>query len=339
MATTSRALAGYGRIAEETRELVRAAATELGYRPNKVARSMITGKTESIGVVCADLSSPFFAEALRGVSDHAKERGFSILIVNTDEDTRAERDAIDLFRDKLVDGVIVAPSDVQDVEHLRDLQRDGRPVVLLDRSSSLLDADSVTVNDVAAMADATGRILDAGHRRVGIVVELSVEREADWGRLMRDEPFLRGELNPSSRRLLGYVRAHRDRGLEPDPDLVVRTGDTTVASARAAARRLIETASPTAIVSVDNTTSVGVFAAIRDLDLQVPDDISFIAFDNLDWTTLVTPPVSVVEQPVYQLGWQAARSLIDRLEGDRTGPGEEILLETTFIQRGSVSSR
>src|SRR5690606_466110 len=113
------------------------------------------GRTESIGVVCADLSSPFFAEALRGISDVAKDCGYSILIVNTDEDLAAERDALNLLRDKLVDGVIVAPADVGDVAHLESFQRDGRPVVLLDRSSSGLDADAVTVDDVAAMAEAT----------------------------------------------------------------------------------------------------------------------------------------------------------------------------------------
>lgn len=337
VSTTSRALGDYGRISEKTRSHVRAIAEEIGYRPNVIARSMITGKTQSLGVVCADLSSPFFAEALRGVSDVAKERGYSILIVNTDEDLRAEQDAIALLRDKLVDGVIVAPADVQSVEHLERMQQENRPVVLLDRSSQALDADSVTVDDVAAVAHATAHLLDAGHRRIGIVTELRTAREADWQTLLgSDVP--RTALNPSSRRLLGFIQAHRQRGLDLDPTLVARTGDTSVDSARAAARKMIEQAAPSAIMSVDNTTSVGAFSAIRELGLRVPADLSFVAFDNLDWTTLVSPPLTVVEQPVYEIGRRAAIALTDRLVGTRTGEGEEILLETRFVERDSVKA-
>ncbi|HIY64958.1 MAG TPA: LacI family transcriptional regulator [Candidatus Agrococcus pullicola] len=337
VSTTSRALGNYGRISQRTRAHIRWIADELGYRPNVIARSMITGKTQSLGVVCADLSSPFFAEALRGVSDLAKERGYSILIVNTDEDLKAEQDAITLLRDKLVDGVIVAPADVQCVEHLARLQRDGRPVVLLDRTSHALEADSVTVDDVAAVARATSHLLDAGHRRIGIVTELRTARESNWLALLTGGVG-RTALNPSSRRLLGYIQAHQQHGVEIDPDLVARTGDTTVASALAAAREMIESSSPTAVMSVDNTTSVGAFSAIRELGLSVPADVSFVAFDNLDWTTLVTPPLTVVEQPVYEIGRRAATALTDRLAGERDGAGEEILLETRFVERDSVAA-
>lgn len=335
--TTARALGGYGRIAAATREKVQAAADELGYRANPLARSMITGKTATIGVVCADLSSPFFAEALRGISDVAKARGYDILIVNTDEDPAAERDAVALLRDRHVDGVIVSPADVREVDHLAALQTPERAVVLLDRSSAALDADSVTVDDVSAMTDAVGRLIEAGHRRIGIVTELRIGREADWQTLLADLDHAdRRELNPSSRRLLGYLRAHRAHGVPIDPALVARTGTTSVESARAAMDRLLDAGDLTAVISVDNATSVGAYGAVRDRGIRVPDELSFIAFDNLDWTTLVQPAVSVIEQPVYALGSRAAEVLLDRLAGTRTTPGEEILLDTRFLPRASV---
>lgn len=336
--TASRALHEYGRVSDDTRERVRAVAKTLGYRPNQVARSMITGRSQSIGVVCADLSSPFFAEARRALSDVAKQRGFSILIVNTDENLQAEREAILLLQEKRVDGVIVAPANVHEVEHLADMQRAVRPVVLLDRSSGALDADSVTVDDVAAMAAATIGLLRDGHRRVGIVTELRTAREADWsGLLDSDRP--RGELNPSSRRLMGYLRAHQECGIPVDPALVARTGATDVESARVAARRMLMAAKPTAIITVDNATSVGTFGAVKELNLRVPEDVSFVAFDNLDWTSLVTPPLTVIEQPVTTIGRIAAQALLDRLEGWRSGPGEEILLDTRLISRQSLTRR
>lgn len=337
--TTSRALGNYGRISPETRERVLLAAAELGYRPNMLARSMITGRTETLGVVCADMGSPFFAEALRGVTDHARQRGFSTLIVNTDENPEVELEAIALLREKQVEGVIVAPADVLQVEHLRNLQREGRVVLLLDRSSSAIDADSVTVDDVGAMRRAVETLIDAGHRRIGIVTELRLARESDWESVLlpRIDDVDPGTLNPSSRRLLGYLQAHRNRGVAVDPHLVGRTGTHSTASALETALRLLRDEKPSALITVDNTTSVGAFSAVRELDLRVPEDLSLIAFDNLDWTTLVTPALSVIEQPVYDLGVAAAKAIIDRLGGSRDEPCRDIMLPTRYISRGSVS--
>jgi LacI family transcriptional regulator len=319
VSTTARALGNYGRIAPATREAVRAAAAELGYRRNSLARSMITGRTETIGVVCADMGSPFFAEALRGISDRAKSLGFSILIVNTDEDLAAEVDAIALLREKQVDGLIVAPADVQHVDHLTSFQSEGRPLVLLDRSSAAIQADSVAATSSTA-------------------TELRVEREADWATLLFPlDDVDRRTLNPSSRRLLGYLRAHASRGVTVQPDLVARTGATSVESARQATLTLLSSdAPPTAIVTVDNSTSVGAYGAVRSLGVLVPQDVSFIAFDNLDWTTLVTPALTVVEQPVHALGVKAADLLVGRISGTDTTAVADHMLQTRLIERQST---
>lgn len=337
VSTTARALGDYGRIAPATREAVRTAAAELGYRRNSLARSMITGRTETIGVVCADMGSPFFAEALRGISDRAKALGFSILIVNTDEDLAAEVDAIALLREKQVDGVIVAPADVQRVEHLVAFQQEGRPLVLLDRSSAAIRADSVAVDDVAATERAVEHLIDRGHTRIGIVTELRVDREADWATMLSPlDEVDRRTLNPSSRRLLGYLMAHASRGIVVEPALVARTGATSVESARDATLRLLRAdAPPTAIVTVDNATSVGAFGAVREHGSRVPEDISFIAFDNLDWTTLVTPALTVVEQPVHALGVAATDLLVARI-GDDTAEVTDHVLQTRLIERSST---
>jgi LacI family transcriptional regulator len=339
VSTTSRALSGYGRISEVTREAIRAAAAELGYHRNSLARSMITGYTETIGVICADMGSPFFAEALRAVSDYARRQGFSTLIVNTDENLDAEMGALALLREKHVDGLIVAPADVQRVDHLVAFQREGRPVVLLDRTSSALAADSVTVDDVAATQHCVEHLIRAGHQRIGIVTELRSAREAAWTTMLADLHGVdRASLNPSSRRLLGYLHAHRNADLPIDPEMVARTGDTSSASAKAAAIRLLDRPDrPTALLSVDNSTSVGAYGAVRQLGLSVPDELSFVAFDNLDWTELVTPALTVIEQPVYDLGTRAAELVIGRIQGGE-GPPSEHLLETRFIERGSTAA-
>ncbi len=336
--TASRVLGNHGSSKELTREKVLASAEALGYRPNTLARSMITGSTETIGVVCADMGSPFFAEALRGITDYAKSENFSTLIVNTDENLEAERSAIQLLLEKQVDGIIVSPADVQDVQHLIAAQQRGTSLVLFDRSSSMLDVDSVTVDDVAASTNLVSYLIRLGHTRIAIVTELRTDRESNWQKALDETggPLDRRMLNPSSRRLLGYLHAHQRHGLDVDPALVARTGDTLTSSAALATERLLLLERPpTAIVAVDNTTSVGAFSTLRNHSIAIPEAISFVSFDNLDWTTLVSPRLSVVEQPVYSLGALAAELMIRRISG-RGGEPREHLLGTRFIERSSA---
>lgn len=337
--TASRVLGNYGRFSEATRQRVLQAIETLGYRPNSVARSMVTRRTNTLGVVCADISSPFFSGVVRGITDEARKSGYSILLTNTDEEVGSEREAVNLLIDKQVDGLIVATADVADVEHLRAVRSQGKHVVLFDRPSSAIEADAVTVDDVGAMREAVTYLLRHGHRRIGILTELRIDREADWATLLG--PGLdrrRGEINASAARLLGYLRAHRDAGVEVDPSLVARTGGYDVEGAAEATRRLLTSpARPTALVTTDNMMTLGGFQAIRELGVEMPGDLSFVGFDNLDWTTLVRPALTVIEQPVHEIGARAARRLIDRLNGD-DGPPERIELPTSFLVRESVAA-
>ena len=118
-ATVGRALGGYGYVRDEIRERIRQTAEDLGYRPNGLARSMITGRTNSIGVVCADIANPFFASATRGISDMARKEGFGIILTNSDEDIELEREAVRLLLEKQVDGIIASPANSADSAHLR----------------------------------------------------------------------------------------------------------------------------------------------------------------------------------------------------------------------------
>jgi LacI family transcriptional regulator len=339
VATASRALGNYGRVSDDTRTRVLAATEQIGYRPNSLARSMITRRTNSIGVVCADISSPFFAGVVRGITDEAKRAGYDILLVNTDEDVDTERESVELLMDKRVDGLIVSAADVCEVEHLAAAQERGTPVVLIDRISSMLRADAVTVDDVGATEHAVTHLLGLGHRRIAILAELRIEREADWSALLGPELDRdRGELNASAARLLGYLRAHRTAGVEVDPSLVCRTGTYDVdAAARTATELLSRSDRPSALVTTDNVMTVGGFRAVRELDLDLPGDLSFVGFDNLDWTTLVRPALTLVEQPMHEIGEQAARRLVERIGGDDQEP-RRILLPTSFLVRGSTAA-
>ena len=147
-ATAGRVLGGYGYSSEPIREKVREAAEKLGYRPNLLARGLITGKTQTIGVVAGDMESPFYASVLRGIADVARSRGFGIVVTNSDEILQREREAVQLLTEKQVDGMIVTPSDLQTAQHLREIVAAGCPIVQIDRLVHGLEADAVTVDNV-----------------------------------------------------------------------------------------------------------------------------------------------------------------------------------------------
>src|SRR3954453_15669199 len=139
-ATAARALGGYGAVSDVAREAVLAAAEEIGYQRNELARAMITGRTNTIGLVIADIENPFFAGAARGVSDAARAAGYEVILTNTDEDPEVERSAVRLLQAKRGDGILIAPTS-PDGDHLASTAQSGCPVVLFDRRVEHLDVD------------------------------------------------------------------------------------------------------------------------------------------------------------------------------------------------------
>ncbi len=146
-ATAARVLGGYGTVSDRVREVVTAAARALGYRTNELARSMTTGRSGSIGVVVGDIENPFFSLAVRGITDVARQAGFTVILSNSGEDIDAEKAAIRTLLSKRVDGLIVSPAKDDDVEHLHEAVRSGLPLVLLDRGSDTLAVDTVIADD------------------------------------------------------------------------------------------------------------------------------------------------------------------------------------------------
>jgi LacI family transcriptional regulator len=328
-ATAARTLGAYGAVSDAVRDRVHAAAEALGYRPNELARSMNTGKSNTIGVVVGDIENPYFSLAMRGISDTAKEHGFDVILANTSENVAAEVDAVRVLLDKRVDGLIVAPASSGEVDHLRDVYNSGRPLVLLDRRVDGLEVDVVEADMTAVAYEATRHLTDAGHRRIAFVSTLDVE----------DETFtVDTELRVSSvaDRLRGILSAQGDAGIA-HPHELVRLGSRGPAGIKEVTRDLLMLPDPpTAIIASDSLIALSVFATLRDAGVVVPDDISFIMFDDFEWTTLTTPPLTVISQPIYEMGVAAARTLIARVEG-RSLPGSSQIFTARLVQRGSVA--
>ncbi|MFC6643591.1 LacI family DNA-binding transcriptional regulator [Sulfitobacter profundi] len=325
----------------ETKERVLAVATKLGYQPNKIARGLITGRTRTIGVIAGDISSPFYAAVLRGISDVVEGHGLGMLITNSDETLDREVAATKLLRENQVDGLIVSPCDVADSPHLREAVKAGMPMALIDRKVRGLLVDTVAVENVQSSRDAVRRLLMAGHRRVGIIAELATDetRLKDFLAAAKNQPPEGLQLLSTSwQRLAGYLEAHRAFGLEVDPNLILAVnGHSALAAQNAALVALTKNPRPTALFCADGLMSVGTMATISAKGLQVPSDLSMICFDDLDWMTFVGPGIDAIAQPRRRLGRAAARLLLARI-GEAQGAPRDIRLSPRMIERGSLRS-
>lgn len=329
-AQAARALGNYGAVSEDVRERVLAAAEELSYRPNELARSMNTGKSHTIGVVVGDIENPHFGLATRGISDTAKKAGFNVILVNTDEDLTAEKDAIDVLLDKRVDGVIVAPASSVDTAHLRRINDSGRPLVLLDRAADGLDAETFAVDMRAISFESTSYLLGAGHRRIAYVSSLKADKPY--------EPGMRLDSSQITDRLDGMGHAFAEHGLPQPVDLVrLNAGDTD--SIKRITRELLSGPDgATAIIASDGLIALGIVEGIQELGLSIPEDVSFLMYDDFAWTKLTSPPLTVIAQPVYEMGVAAAMALIRQIEGlPPADPAPQFT--ATLVRRGSVRTR
>ncbi len=311
-ATAARALGRYGYVSDDARARVERAAKKLGYVPNAVAKALASGATNAVGLVVGDIENPFFAAAARGMTDLIEEHGHSVLLVNSDEDLGREQAAIETLSARQVDGLVVVPSSADPEPHLLAAAAAG-PLVLLDREVEGLGVDSVTADNVGGARAATEHLLGHGHERIGFVSDSL-------------------EISSSAARLQGYRDALASAGVKYDERLVSVGGPTADDGYRASLELLERDGRPTALFTANNFMTLGAMHALRSLGLCVPEQVALVGFDDLEWTTLVDPPVTVVSQPAAEIGREAARLLIARLDGS-DGPPRHRRLATDLIIR------
>lgn len=318
-ATAARALGPYGRVSARTRERVLAASDALGYHTNGLARSMATGTTNTLGLVLADIENLFFARVARAIADVARRHGYTLLLANTDEDIVLEQEAVRVLAEKRVDGLIVVPASSTDSAHLALLIAQRLPLVMIDRSIQGIEADTMMVDNVAAARDAVGRLTALGHRRIGMITSSTT-------------------LATTAARIAGYRLALSEAGVTT-PDHWFRMADDNATSAQAVTAELLalpEAERPTALFATDSNLSADASSAMQAAGLAIPGEVSLIGFDDVEWMSMVRPTVTVVNQPVHELGLQAAERLMARINGDDSPP-RRIWLETELIVRQSCA--
>jgi LacI family transcriptional regulator len=316
-ATAARALGGYGYVGPTARRNVLLAAARLGYRPNNAARTLASGSSSIIGLIVGDIENAFFAPLARGLADIVEDYGYTLLVANSDEDVNRELRAVDSLRAHRVDGLVVAPASNMEGGHLVSAQAAGTAVLQVDRVVSGLKIDSVVTDALSGASVGVEQLIAHGHRRVGIVID-----------------SLQTPLSSMVMRLRGWRDTLQAAGLPSDDSLISMADGNKDDGYRATMRLLIRSDRPTALFSASNLMTIGALRAIRELGLSMPDDLALVAFDDLDLLSVYEPPVTVVAQPVRELGREAGKLLLARLQGDRSRP-KHAELPTELIVRSS----
>ena len=314
VSTASRAVNGQPFVSAEVRERVLAATEELGYRPDFAARSMRTGTTGAVGLVVSDISNPLFATIARAADHALSPRGYALMVANSANDPEHEAELIAAFRQRRLDGLMIATAD-EGAAGLAGRIDSFQASVLLDREVPDARADAVLSDHAQGLAEALRHLVGLGHRRVALIAGMDKQR---GGRV----------------RIKTFLREGAELGLELD-DALLREGELTVADGYRAVKEILALPRPpSAIIAGNNQLFAGMFAAIRDLGVRIPFDLSVVACEETEITTLHVPPLDVVRRDIDELGREAAKLVLERLDSPRRRR-RHVTLPTMFEPRGS----
>jgi LacI family transcriptional regulator len=312
--TASRALSGRGYVSASARLRLVAAAERLGYVPNASARTLKQRTSRVVGVVVSDLGNLFYAGLAAGIEQTLRAARYQMVVLSDNSDRTQEIAGIRTFLAMRSAGVIMTPVGP---EPARLLRRHGVAVVEVDRQLADVPCDAVVIDNERGARDAVGHLLALGHRRVALLVA-----ETDW--------------TTDAGRLRGYRAAHEDAGVAIDERLVVRVRfHAPDAEARIGA--LLDVEAPTAIFAANNELAEHAWRVLRRRGFELPRDLSLVAFDDVPWMSLVDPEITVVSQPVVEMGRRAAGLLLHRAENPSSPPRVECL-QPLLVVRGSTAA-
>lgn len=318
--TVSRVLAGKGdayRIATKTQERVLAAARESGFVINQIARGLRIQRTHTIGIVVPDIGNPFFAGLASGIERRAREQGYSILLTNSEENSEVEIESVQLMLGRDVDGMIVAPVGDESA-HLIAAARAAKRMVLVDRARADLGIPSVVTDNHAGGVLAVRHLAGFGHQRI-VCLQGAPTNEAN------------------RERVRGVLDGLQALGLPHGDDQILGGIYSAQGGHDAMLEALAKQPRPTAVVALGNLIALGALRALREAELDVPNDVSLISYDEQPWAEVISPPLTTIAQPVGELGRNALDLLLHGppAEGDSAA---RLVLPVSLIARNSVAA-
>lgn len=317
--TVSRVLNGQARrhrINTDTEAAVRKLAAKLNFSPNQLARSLRLSKTNTIGLVVPDISNPFFASIARSVENEARRQGYSVVLCDTEDRTELKIEVLGLLEGRKVEGLVLVPVG-QECAHLKRYERNGLPVVVVDRWFRELKLPCVASDDYRGALEAVGLLLENGHRTIACIQGLPGTA-------------------PNEERVRGYRDALREHGVKVDASLIVGDDFQEQNGYVQTMRLLAERSDVTALWCLNNLISLGALRALNEAGRRVPEDVSVVSFDDPPYAPYLATPMTTVAQQHAEMGREAFRLLFERIgSGQRVKP-ERVILPTRLVERKSV---
>lgn len=310
--TVSRTINGHPYVSEQTAKKVRAAIRQLNYRPNHAARMLTGQSSRSIGLIVPDLSDTFFSVISHAVQETARDSNYLVWLAVSDDDPLIEAAQVEMMTHHPVDGILLIPANSQQ-KYLKELVSGPLPVVTIDRPMEVATTDTVGVENRVGAQMAVDHLIQHGHKRIICAAANS-------------------HLLTIKQRIAGYQESMRHAKL-PCPrevHLSSRASATAILSRLLASRER-----PQALFTANNMSTTWAIEALRDLRIEIGKDIALVGFDDLEFYSLLTPPITAITQPASELGRIAARLLLQRIDGELTGSSLRTILPVSLIVRES----
>lgn len=318
IATVSRVTSNKTGVNEKTKEKVLEAMKTLGYRPNSAARTLRMSKSNIIIVLMLNIKNSFYSEYIRGLEEVAREAGYFLLIGSTDGDKDKENNYLELIQDSRVDGVILTTAGILHEKAIQKIN-ESSPVVLTFDYVPGQNIPSISIDNESASRKMTNHLIGLGHERIAHIT----------GHMERMQ---------SQTRLNGYKQALSQHNIEVNESLIQEGGYLFEDGYRAAEKLLSFDQMPTAIYGGNDNIAIGALKAVREAGLRVPEDISIVGFDDLDIADYVSPGLTTIHQPRYEIGKRAMDLLLLKIGKEPIGKSH-IILEDELIIRESCGQK
>jgi LacI family transcriptional regulator len=316
--TVSRALNDNIRISEKTRKKVQQKAIEMGYRPNVLAANLRSKRTMTIGVVVPRIDRYFFSSAISGIEDYAWTKGFNVIISQSNDLLVKEENCVRTLYNNRVDGMIISISmQTNEDKHLRLFSDNNIPILFFDRSCSTIQSDRIIVDDFDAGYKITAHLIDRGCKRIAHIAG----------------PEL---LNTYKERKAGYLKALNEAGISVGDGYLEVTNLTREEGKQAFSRLMSLPNPPDGVFCGNDTTALSALEYCKNHQLRVPEDVALVGFSDEPFSEVVTPSLSTVKSPGYDMGFLAAQKIIHRIQNSGVRiPFGQVVLPTQLIIRNS----
>lgn len=320
--TVSKALKNYSDVSPKTKKAVIELANKLNYKPNSFAVNLRTRESKVIGLIIPEIVHHFFSNVVNGIIEEAEKKGYLVITLQSNESEQLEKKQIDLLINKRVDGILLSLSNnTNDVKHLQNVIDKKIPLVLFDKISKLLDCSKVVINDREAAYNAVTHLINSGCKKIA---------------------HFRGPLNPQNSidRFLGYRKALEDNHIKFDSSIIYECEKVTFEEGYEFAKKInTHHKDVDGIFAITDLVAIGAVAYFNEIGIKIPDKISIIGFSNWFMASVISPSLSTVDQPGFEMGKSALKLLLKEIKATKKGKQfqhKTIVLPTKIIKRNST---